>query len=119
MTHPGFPRSLFLLWQMPSIVKAGLPLAKSYKRKRITDRENARADWAIKGWDEKDFDPENPWFVRLWGEVNPGKGGDEIEVHATMSGMSMVELVAFVGPTMDAYPLLMTKERFEQEYERD
>jgi hypothetical protein len=36
-----------------------------------------------------------------------------------MSGEPMVELLAFVGPTHEGYPLLMSQERFQREYEVD
>lgn len=115
MPPVGFPRSIFAYFRDEGhgVLMKAVPLMTAYKRKdrgfEIFDRP----------FDPAKFNREKPWFVRLWGVVKPGQGGDQIEMHATMSGEEMVELLAFVGPTHDGYPLLMPKSQFDREYEVD
>jgi len=106
----GFPRSIFAM--TGEIIRKAVPIMKAYKRRDIKL-------YPPPSFDREAFDREKPWFVRLWGEVEPGQGGDQIEMAASMSGESMVELLAFVGPTDEGYPMLMTKAQFEREYELD
>lgn len=106
-----FEKSLFAYWNDgPSVVQAAMPLMKAYKRRGV--------DPFHEKFDPATFNKEKPWFCRLWGEVT-GKGSDPIELAVNLSGEQMVELVAFLGPTMEAYPLLMSKERFDREYQFD
>lgn len=108
----GFPRSIFYYWEEGgiSVINAALPIMRAYKRKGIA--LDAK-------WDPAKFDKDNPWFVRLWGEVLPGSGSDAMEAAVTLSGEAMVEVLAFVGPSFEGYPLLMTKAKFDSEYEID
>lgn len=108
----GFPRSIFAYFSEGGVgvLEAAVKIMRAYKRKGV------KIDWPF---DEATFDRDNPWFVRLWGEIKPGECGDQIGVAVTMSGEAMIELLAFVGPTREGYPLLMSKERFEREYEVD
>jgi hypothetical protein len=111
----GFPRSIFAYWNDGGmkVIESAVRIMTCYKRKdqalQIFDRM----------FDPAKFNRDNPWFVKLWGEINPGDSRDQIGVSVTMSGESMVELLAFVGPTHEGYPLLMSKARFDQEYEVD
>lgn len=102
----GFPLSIFAYWNDggQKVIEAAVPIMPHYKR---GDRPFVK------------FDKEKPWFCQLWGEVAPGQSGDRIGVAATMMNEPMVELLAYIGASMESYPLLMTKSQFEREYEID
>ena len=111
----GFPRSIFAYWNDggQKVIEAAVPIMPHYKRK---DQAFAIFD---RMFDPAKFDREKPWFCQLWGEVAPGECGDQIGVAATMMNEPMVELLAYVGPSMEGYPLLMPKSQFDREYEID
>jgi hypothetical protein len=111
----GFPRSIFDYWGDGGIkvIESAVPLMAHYKRR---DRAFAIFD---RLFDPATFDREKPWFVQLWGEVQPGAGGDQTEMGATMMGEPMVELLAYVGSTLEGYPLVMSESQFKREYEID
>lgn len=102
----GFPRSIFAYWNDggQKVIQAALPIMPHYKRR---DRRFG------------EFDKEKPWFCQLWGDVTPGKSGDQIGVTATLMDEPLVELLAYVEASMEAYPLFMPKSQFTREYELD
>lgn len=112
-----FPMSIFACWDSRTVIEAAIPLMRHYKKhgamKDLFDK--------AKEFDPKTFDKDKPWFCQLWGVAGEadGKGGDQLGLAARLMDEPMVELLAYLGPTMEAYPLLMTKARFDREYELD
>lgn len=88
------------------MIEAAIPLMKHYKRKGV--------DFSAEKFDLATFDREKPFFCQLWGPA-----GDQFELASKLSDEPMVELLAYVGPTLEGYPLLMLQVRFEAEYELD
>ena len=105
----GFPRSIYAMTD--SLIRKAMPLMKAYKRRDMPSQKVLL--------DDSKFDRERPYFVRVWGYVEPGKGGDQIEMHATMTDETMIELLAIVGCSDSGYPMMMPKAQFQREYEID
>lgn len=110
-----FPQSIFLCWESKAVIEAAIPLMAHYKRK---DRAYAIFD---RMFDPTTFDRQKPWFCQLWGVVGApeDKGGDQLGLAARLMDRPMVELLAYVGPTVEAYPHVMDKAQFDAEYELD
>lgn len=111
---PEISGSLFAYWNERGmrVIESATKIMTHYKRRDGIPNPTAP-------FNPKTFDRSKPWFVQLWGDFKPGRGSNPTEVAATLMNEPQVELLAFLGPTREGYPLVMMKSEFERDYVRD